>query len=257
LNISGLAAPANLLCSSMREPWLNPEWRPSGRATIVFVHGAIVNGWEMSLLRRRLHRAGYEVRQFQYHSLTVGLDENVRLLKKFLDETEGDTLHVIGHSMGGILTRHVFEEMPDPRPGRLIAIGTPFLDCWVGHRVRGLHHRAYWLLGKTVYDHIHHPRNPVWQGTREFGVLAGTYPFGIGSVFPDLPQPSDGVVLWDETQLQGIRDHLTYRINHFGMLLSKRCCTQMARFLATGAFGHVLKEPIPDVVPGFSPTTAS
>ena len=71
------------------------------------------------------------------------------------------------------------------------------------------------------------------------GVLAGTYRFGIGAIFSSLPRPSDGVVLLDETRLQGVRDHVTFRLNHFGMLFSKRCCAQVARFLATGTFAHV------------------
>jgi len=211
----------------------------SDRATIVFVHGAIVRGWEMGLLRRRLRRLGYEVRQFRYRSMMKGLDENARRLAKFLRETEGDTLHVIGHSMGGVLVRRVFEHDPDPRPGRLIAIGSPLLDCWVGRRFERLHP---WigrlLIGRTVADWIARPRDPVWHGTRDFGVLAGTYRFGIGAIFSSLPNPTDGVILLEETKLHGLRDHLTIRLNHFGMLFSRRCAAQIARFLATGAFTH-------------------
>jgi hypothetical protein len=44
--------------------------------------------------------------------------------------------------------------------------------------------------------------------------------------------------LLDETRLGGISDHVTYRLNHFGMLCSKRCCAQIARFLALGGFAH-------------------
>jgi hypothetical protein len=47
------------------------------------------------------------------------------------------------------------------------------------------------------------------------------------------------LVLLKETRLAGLRDHVTYRLNHFGMLFSRRCCAQVARFLATGAFAHV------------------
>jgi len=224
--------------------WLNPKWSPpaSARASIVFVHGAVVNGWEMALLRRRLRQVGYRTRQFHYRSMLRGIDDNAHQLKEFIRETDGDLVHVVGHSMGGVLIRQVFEQAPDPRPGRLIAIGSPFLDCWIGHRVNRLHHRiGPSLIGRTVADHMSRPRDPVWRGARDFGVIAGTYPFGIGAIFPSLPRPSDGVVLWEETRLQGIRDHVTYRLNHFGMLLARRCCTQITRFLATGAF----KQPAP------------
>ena len=223
----------------MSSPWLDPEWGPppSTRATVVCVHGAIVRGWEMRLLRKRLERLGYQVRQFRYRSMMLGLDENVARLGEFLRETDGDVLHVVGHSMGGVLIRHVFERYPDPRPGRLVAIGSPLLDCWVGRRFCRLHPViGRLLIGKTVADHISRPVDPIWHGTRDFGVLAGTYRFGIGAIFKTLPRPSDGVVLLDETRLQGIRDRADYRLNHFGMLFSRRCCAQVARFLATGTF---------------------
>ncbi|HEV3272157.1 MAG TPA: alpha/beta hydrolase [Candidatus Methylacidiphilales bacterium] len=225
----------------MSPSWLDPASRPppNARATVVFVHGAIVRGWEMALLRRRLRLLGYRVRQFRYRSMMKGLDHNARLLADFLRRTDGDILHVIGHSMGGVLIRHVFEHNPDPRPGRLIAIGSPLLDCWIGHRFHRIHPRiGRWLVGRTVADHISRPHDPVWRGARDFGVLAGTYRFGIGALFKSLPRPSDGVVLLDETRLQGLRDHATFRLNHFGMLFSTRCCAQIARFLATGRFAH-------------------
>jgi pimeloyl-ACP methyl ester carboxylesterase len=227
-------------------PWLNPEWRPpaAARAAVICVHGAVVNGEEMFPLRHRLRQLGYEVRQFKYQSMLKGMDPNVARLRKFIGETEGGTVHVIGHSMGGILARHAFEQSPDPRPGRLIAIGSPFLDCWVGRRISRFHAGlGHYLVGRTVYDHISHPNDPVWRGARDFGVVAGTYPFGIGAVFRSHPRPSDGVVLWDETRMEGIRDHVTFRLNHFGMLFSKRCCAQIARFLATGAFAHPAPAP--------------
>jgi len=223
-------------------PWKNPAWRPppGASATIVCVHGAIVRGWEMRLLRKRLAHLGYRVRQFRYRSMMLGLEENAARLKQFLNETEGDIVHVVGHSMGGVLIRHVFENDPDPRPGRLVAIGSPLLDCWVGRRFARLHpHLGRLMIGRTVFDHISRRNDSVWRGARDFGVMAGTYPVGIGAIFKTLPRPSDGVVLLEETKLAGATAHITIRLNHFGMLFSKRCTVQVARFLATGEFTYV------------------
>jgi pimeloyl-ACP methyl ester carboxylesterase len=224
---------------SMMEPWQNPAWKPSEstRATVVFVHGAFVRGWEMAPLRHRIAQLGYQERQFRYRSMMRGLDHNLQQLKAFLNETEGDVLHVVGHSMGGVLTRQLFEQQPDPRPGRLIAIGSPLVGCWVGRRVERMHPRlGPWMVGRTVFDYISREQEPVWRGTREFGVIAGSYPFGVGAVFQAHPRPSDGTILLAETKLQGIQDHVTFRLNHFGMLFSKRCTAQVACFLATGEF---------------------
>jgi pimeloyl-ACP methyl ester carboxylesterase len=223
----------------MSDHRLDPAWRPAPetRATIVFVHGAIVRGWEMRLMRQRIRRLGYNVRQFRYRSMMVGLDENVRRLRRFIAETEGDVVHVVGHSMGGVLARMAFETDADPRPGRIVAIGSPLLDCWVGRRFLRLHPLVGRLMiGRTVADHISRPVDPVWHGQREFGMLAGTFAFGVGAMFRSLPRPSDGVVLLEETRLIGLRDRVDYRLNHFGMLFSRRCTVQVARFLATGRF---------------------
>jgi len=239
----------------MPEVWLNQEWRPpaSVPASIVFVHGAVVNGWEMGLLRHRLGQLGYRVRQFEYQSMLKGLDYNVLRLRDFIREAEGEVLHVVGHSMGGVLTRRVFEQAPDPRPGRLVAIGSPLRDCWVGRRIDRFHHHwGRYLVGRTVHDHISRPHDPAWHGSRDFGVIAGTYPFGIGAIFQSHPRPSDGVVLLHETCLEGVRDQVTFRLNHFGMLFSKRCCAQIARFLALGAFAHAAPAPFESKTDKFS-----
>jgi pimeloyl-ACP methyl ester carboxylesterase len=219
------------------------DWRPAPGTVVVFAHGAIVNGHEMVLLRGRLKRLGYGVRQFHWKSLTAPLHENLERFSEFLTTTDAETLHVVGHSMGGVLMRLLFERAPDPRPGRLVAIGSPLTDCWVGRRFVGLHARIGPLMAsRSVHDYLAAPIDPVWRGAREFGVIAGTYPVGVGTLFRDLPTPSDGVVLLNETQLQGITDHLTFRLNHFGMLFSRRCAAAIARFLERGRFTSASEE---------------
>jgi pimeloyl-ACP methyl ester carboxylesterase len=222
--------------SAMSETSARPPARPAPGTVIVFAHGAIVNGHEMALLRGRMKRLGYGVRQFRWGSITVPLEKNLERFAHFLAQTEADSVHVVGHSMGGVLARLLFERAPDPRPGRIVAIGSPLTDCWVGRKFGALHPRLPWLASRSVRDYLAREINPAWAGSRDFGALAGTYPFGIGTIFRDLPRPSDGVVLLDETKLVGLSDHATYRLNHFGMLLSKRCAAAVAQFLETGRF---------------------
>jgi pimeloyl-ACP methyl ester carboxylesterase len=236
--IPGLSTIRTEVSIFSRMSGLEIEWpRPAPGTVIVFVHGAIVNGTEMTVLRRRLKRLGYGVRQFHWSSIRRGLDASIERLGTFIAQTEAETVHVIGHSMGGVLTRLLFERSPDPRPGRLIAIGSPLIGCWVARRFLRLPGPiGPCLLGHSIRDYLAQPIDPAWRGQRELGVLAGTYPIGAGSVFHDLPVPSDGVVLLAETRLAGLADHVTFRLNHFGMLFSRRCAAASARFLATGRF---------------------
>ena len=210
--------------------------RPSAGTVIVFVHGAIVNGHEMFLLRRRMKRLGFGTRQFYWNSITGSLEANLERFARFVAATEANTLHVVGHSMGGVLARLLFERNPDPRPGRIVAMGSPLTDCWTGRKFGALLPQLPWPAGRAVRDYLAKEISPVWRGSRDFGVLAGTYPFGIGAVFPSLPTPSDGVVLLDETKLQGLAGHLTLHLNHFGLLFSRRCAIATARFLESGSF---------------------
>jgi pimeloyl-ACP methyl ester carboxylesterase len=210
--------------------------RPAPGTVIVFAHGAIVNGHEMVLLRGRMKRLGYGVRQFRWGSIAVSLEKNLERFAHFLAHTEADTVHVVGHSMGGVLARLLFERAPDPRPGRIVAIGSPLTDCWVARKFGALHPWLPWLASRAGRDYLAREIDPIWRGSRDFGALAGTYPLGVGTIFRDLPTPSDGVVLLEETKLGGLSDHATYRLNHFGLLLSKRCAAAVAQFLESGNF---------------------
>jgi hypothetical protein len=78
---------------------------------------------------------------------------------------------------------------------------------------------------------------------REFGVIAGSRPLGIGRVVaPDLPAPSDGVISVEETRVPGMRDHIVLNVNHSGMLVSRAVAHQICVFLRNGAFEHASDE---------------
>ena len=70
------------------------------------VHGLWMTGMETGLLRNRLRDDyGFDTRQYSYHTVQVGLEDNVRLLAQYLADVPGETVHVVGHSLGGLLWR--------------------------------------------------------------------------------------------------------------------------------------------------------
>ncbi len=46
----------------------------------------------------------------------------------------------------------------------------------------------------------------------------------------------DGMVTVQETQIQGLRDHIVLPVSHTGMLISSRVARQAVSFLKTGQF---------------------
>ena len=58
----------------------------------------------------------------------------------------------------------------------------------------------------------------------------------LGRVFADLPQPNDGTVCLDETELPGASARAIHDVSHTGMLVSAPAAAAVARFLETGHF---------------------
>lgn len=206
------------------------------RDTVVVVHGLWMNGLENGVLRHRLDSAhGFVTTPFNYQSVRAGLDENVRLLRQFLAEVPGDTLHMVGHSLGGLLLLHAQQSQPDPRPGRIVCLGSPLRGSRAAKALAGLPFGDE-ILGATIRDAVLSGGLDAWRGRREVGVIAGTLAAGLGLVLSELPEPNDGTVAADETRLPGIADHLELKVSHTGLLFDDEVAAQTAYFLRHGIF---------------------
>jgi pimeloyl-ACP methyl ester carboxylesterase len=207
--------------------------------TVVLVHGLWMTGMESGLLRNRLRdEYGFETRQYSYHTVQVGLEDNVRLLGEFLADVPGDTLHVVGHSLGGLLALHTLVRHPDKRPGRIVCLGSPLRGSSAARAMATLPFGEE-ILGATIRDAVLNGGMTEYRGTREVGVIAGTLAVGIGVVIDNLPSPNDGTVAVEETKLPGIKDHLEVAVSHTGLLISQVVASQTAFFLRHGQFARV------------------
>ncbi|MCW8972776.1 MAG: alpha/beta fold hydrolase [Gammaproteobacteria bacterium] len=203
------------------------------REAIVLVHGLWMRGPEMYLLRRRLQKAGYAVYQFSYRSVAGTLEENARQLNAFVQEFEGETVHFVAHSLGGLVVRRLFHDFPHQRPGRIVTLGTPHSGSYVANRLSrsGLFRK---LLGCSLVP-LSGELYP-WPGDRELGSIAGSLSVGVGWLVRDLSRPNDGTVAVAETRLEGMTDHLVVHTSHMAMLLSKKVAGQTLHFLRHGRF---------------------
>lgn len=201
--------------------------------SIVLVHGLWMKGAEMYLLRRRLQQAGYRVYQFSYRSVAHELAENARRLDAFVRQIEGEQLHFVAHSLGGLVVRRLFHDFPDQRPGRIVTLGSPHTGSYVANRLSrsGIFRKLLGCSLPPLSGDI-----PPWSGTRELGSVAGTLSVGVGWVVRDLPKPNDGTVAVEETRLEKMSDHLTVHTSHMALLLSRQVAEQTVYFLRHGCF---------------------
>jgi pimeloyl-ACP methyl ester carboxylesterase len=205
----------------------------SERAVVVLVHGLWMTGLDMTLLRLRLRRQGFLVRQFRYRTVHCNLRQNAERLQKFLATLPATTTHFIGHSLGGLVIRRLFHDYPQQQPGRIVTLGTPHHGSYVARFFA--HNRPLkQLLGKSLSALT--GSVPPWQGERELGSIAGSLPIGVGRVVRGLATPNDGTVAVEETVLEQMSDHLVLPVSHMGMLVSARVVTQAGYFLRHGHF---------------------
>jgi len=111
--------------------WPGLWTKPSSEGPVVFmVHGLFHNQGAWILFRRRLRARGFATACHGYASWNADWDTTVENLKKHLrstlDEHPGRDIHLVGHSMGGLLLRAALADMPDPRIRTLSTLGTPF-----------------------------------------------------------------------------------------------------------------------------------
>src|SRR3990172_8688220 len=83
-----------------------------------------MNGLETFLLRNRLEEAGYAPSVFHYSSTRATLSEVAGALAARLRRFEGP-VHVVGHSLGGLIALETFETEHDLPPGRVVLLGSP------------------------------------------------------------------------------------------------------------------------------------
>lgn len=206
---------------------------------VVYVHGLWQRGGESIWLRRRLsHDLKAEARTFSYPSVAADAGTNARELAKYLSTVSADTLHLVGHSLGGLVILKLFEEAADAArlpPGRIVLLGSPLRGSRTARNLARLPFGRT-IMGVGVDQELLVPRERRWNPARDLGIIAGDLGFGLGRLVGTLGGPSDGTVLVEETLLDGAADRVVLRVSHTGMLFSGQVAKQTATFLRAGRF---------------------
>jgi pimeloyl-ACP methyl ester carboxylesterase len=166
-----------------------------------------------------------------------------RALAEFLGRSRADTVHLVGHSMGGLVILELFEGIESGRlanghllpPGRVVLLGSPVRGSRAARKVAQLP-LGLRVLGQTAREVLLPQREPTWRGVRDLGVIAGNLPVGFGRLVGPFDEPNDGTVMVSETLLPGAREQLTVRASHSALVYSRRVAQLTAAFLRGGRF---------------------
>lgn len=203
---------------------------------VILLHGLWMRGFALAMLHRRMMESGFRVHRFDYLSVAAtqerileGLHGRMRGIGEI-----GGAVHLVGHSLGGLLALQACHEAGDLPPGRVVCLGSPLRGSAAAREFSGFGRGGEVLLG--------HNRDLLekgferWDGQREVGVIAGRSPIGLGAVLTHIEGEHDGTVAVAETRLPGLADHCVVDTNHTGLLFSADVARLTTRFLREGRF---------------------
>jgi len=151
-------------------------------------------------------------------------------------QTFDGPVHLVAHSLGGVVALETLARARDLPPGRVVLLGSPVQGSRAARAVAAWSFGSH-LLGPLAVAQLARVHERRWELPREIGLIAGSRSAGLGRLFAELPQPNDGTVAVDETRLPGANAHLVLDVSHLGMLWSQPVAGAAARFLACGSFG--------------------
>ena len=209
------------------------------KPNVLLIHGILMNPLEMRYLGSQLEKSGFNVHYVYYQSVLKSPAENAAIIQDKVKELNLPDLHLVGHSLGGVLLIHLFDQIKqknnDLPAGRVVMLGSPVKGSWIAQKV------SEWpivspILAKSMPNALSGLDIPDWNTDRDWGMIAGTKGQGLGLLTGGMPSTSDGTVLLEETFHPKQKEHIRVDKSHTALLFSKKVANLTSQFLNTGSF---------------------
>ncbi|GAA4823791.1 acetyltransferase [Marinicella pacifica] len=185
----------------------------SASQAVVLVHGLWMKPWTWIGYRHFLEDQGYKVYLFGYKTTLRSFDFNINRLAAFINSRPEDVIHLVVHSMGGILAIEALPKLT--KPGKLLLIGSPINGSKVAQKL----HQLGW--DKALLKHAAQPLSTgikIPLKKRETMMIAGDSPYGLGRFIAHWNSRHDGTVALSETRADWLDAHKVVHTSHMGLL---------------------------------------
>lgn len=226
LLLVGLAAPP-----LAAQDGAGPDAQPNGEVVssapelVVLVHGLGRSRVSMMPLQWALERAGYDVLNWGYSSVSAHIPElGERMgadVARAAAAHPGRPVHFVGHSMGNILIRWVLVNQRPVEVGRVVMLAPPNQGARAADRFAPW---MGWIL------------RPLPELTTGDGSTARSIPAPVDVRIGIIAGAKDAKVSVEETRLAGADEHIVVKGGHTFLMARPNVQRLVLRFLTTGDF---------------------
>ena len=207
------------------------------RETVILIPGIGLGGIEFVFFAARLRRKGFHVVTFWKTPWRRPLADTARDLYAKLQEVTSvagaHKLHLVGHSLGGLLVLQMLRDFPHQQVGRIVMLGTPLTGCIAARRTLKVPGGRL-LLGQALTSFCLCPDLEIPTDC-VVGSIAGRINLLLGYLLCP-SRSNDTLVCLEETWHPKLTAHCVLPLSHFNMVNSPEVCRQVAIFLRKSAF---------------------
>ncbi len=195
----------------------------------------------MDLMERALSEAGYKVLNVDYPSRSASVSESGEVVVgKAVEDCQragAAKIHIVTHSLGGILVRSYLSQHTITNLGRVVMLSPPNQGSEVVDTLGSL--RIFKLIngiaGSELGTGTNSTPNQLGPATFTVGIIAGDRSINwINSAM--IRGSDDGKVSVEHTKLEGMTDHIVIHATHPFLMRNKTSIRQTIHFLRNGQF---------------------
>ena len=192
---------------------------------VSLVHGFFANPMMMTVLGHRLDGHGYLARPWGYRNMRRSILEHAEAFGRELAKLDADravgTIHLVTHSMGGIIARAALDRFRPRKLGRFVMLAPPNRGSFVATATAG-------VLGGLF--------KPVAELSTAPDSLVNSLGMPSGIDVGVIAASRDALVAPESTRPDVPHAHVTIPCLHSSLLFRRDAADLVAAFLATGSF---------------------
>lgn len=207
---------------------------------VILLHGLMMSRPAMLPLAAKLRRAGFATELFGYASLLRRPEQVAERLAMRLYALQPGPVHMVAHSLGGLIVLDTLLRYQQLPPGRVVCLGSPLAGSSAARHLQG--QRLGFLSGRS--GPLLRSGLPMLPEGRKIGMIAGGRSMGLGRWFGGgFDGVNDGTVAVWETRLPGLSGHRVLPVSHSGLLFSQAVAEHVTGFLREGHFPERRRAP--------------